>query len=563
MISELYLENFLFMRKSDLVFSKGLNVITGETGAGKSVLLEAVKLLLGKKARAGMVLPGYSTAKIQAQFKITGQSGLIAILEENGFLNEDDPDTLLISRTFKEEGSGKVLVNGILTTAAFLKQLGPNLMEIHGQNEHQTFLNPDTQRKFLDRTGGEKHNQLLDMVAAQYKEVRAIQKRYEEMEQSHQNSAQRIQELQEISQNLASLSLVDEEEEESLKSELKRLSHSEQIINSLQGAVSALTGDGEIPGASSMVFKSVDFLRKISNFDPRLERPFERLNELYYELNDLESEVTALSEEFDLNPDKIYEVQSRLTDISRACRKYNTDFKGLFQLNKDVNAELEELYEPDSSKEKIAKALKEAKSKFDDSLKKLSQSRAKLAAELESKVSAEMADLGFNASKFQIILDSISPNQFGAENIEFFVSLNPGSPGGPLRKIASGGELSRVALALKKVLARCDDLPTLLFDEIDTGIGGKTAEAVASSLRSLGKEKQVLLVTHLHQIAKEGDTHFTVTKNVDNLKTSVSIQKVADLYRVEEIARMLGQTDDKGLAFARNLLKKSMEAGNE
>ena len=181
----------------------------------------------------------------------------------------------------------------------------------------------------------------------------------------------------------------------------------------------------------------------------------------------------------------------------------------------------------------------------------------KLAKDLEKKVSREMQDLGFNAANFLIDLTPVTPGPNGAEQIEFIVSLNPGAPGGPLRKIASGGELSRVALAIKKVLAQSDDLPTLLFDEIDAGIGGKTAEAVAGSLRALAAQKQVLLVTHLHQIAKEGNLHFTVNKLVEKDATQVMIQQVEDEARIEEIARMLGQTDADGLAFARNLLQKS------
>ena len=559
MIQDLYLENFLFIRKTELEFSNGLNVITGETGAGKSVLLEAVKLLLGKKARSGVVLPGYSTAKIQASFSVRELPDLKKLLEQAGFANEDNEDFLTISRTFKKDGPGKVLVNGILTTAGFLKQIGPSLMEIHGQNDHQTLLRPEIQKKLLDRTGGEDHSVNLKELENIYFKRRDAQKRYTELEQKAKSSETRIQELQEKVQELSSLGLVDELEEENLKDELKRLSHAEQIMTSLQSARDAIIGNEDSNGASSLLHQASDLLKKITKFDSRIDHTAEKIEAIYFELEAIETDLYNLAEETELDPDKLYQIQARLSDFSRACRKYGTDFKGLFAELKEANSELDTLFSPDSSKEKLMKILNEINSKFMALAKKVTKNRNQLAKELEKKVSLEMSSLGFPAANFEIQLLPCEPTASGSEEIDFFVSLNPGVPGGPLKKIASGGELSRVALALKKVLAKSDELPTLLFDEIDTGIGGQTAEAVAASLNSLGKEKQVLLVTHLHQIAKEGNCHFTVTKNIKDDTTQVSIQKVSGQCRVNEIARMLGHTDAQGLDFAKNLLAKSSE----
>lgn len=557
MIQEIHLENFLFMQQANLSFCRGLNVITGETGAGKSVLLEAVRLLLGKKARSGIVLPGRTTAKVQAQFSIASQSELKKLLEESGFVDEDDPNTLIISRTFKEDGAGKILVNGMLTTAGFIKQIGPYLMEIHGQNEHQTLLLPDTQRRYLDRTGDAAHLSNLSNLKQIFKQRQELQQKFLELEQRQQHSTQRIQELQEILQELETMNLRDSEEEEQLKNDLKKLNHAETILNMLKGAINSLSGEDDIHGATSLSYKTAECLRRISEYGPRFEEAEKRATSIFHELQDLESELNDLAESTELDPDRLYDVQARLSEISRCCRKHNCDFKGLFELQKSVKEELAELYEPDSSRERMRKALDEINEKFRQTLEKISLQRKKLAKDLEKKVSREMQDLGFNAANFIIDLAPVTPGPNGAEQIEFIVSLNPGAPGGPLRKIASGGELSRVALAIKKVLAQSDDLPTLLFDEIDAGIGGKTAEAVAGSLRALAAQKQVLLVTHLHQIAKEGSLHFTVNKLVEKDATQVMIQQVEDEARIEEIARMLGQTDADGLAFARNLLQKS------
>ena len=557
MITEILLENFLFMQNASLKFSRGLNVITGETGAGKSILLEAVKLLLGKKARSGLVLPGQTTARIQAEFNISGLPELARLLEESGFHNEEDPHTLSITRTFKEEGNGRVLVNGILTTAAFLKQIGPYLTEIHGQNEHQTLLEPEIQRGLLDRTGSAAFKQSLTTLQSVYVQRQKLQQKLQELETRQQHSAARINELQAILQDLTTMNLSNPNEEEELKEELKRLSHAEQIISSLQTAGTLLSGSEESAGATSQIFKASDNLKRISQYDKTIDELYHRLNGAYYELKALETDLETLADNTALDPEKLYQIQSRLSEMSRVCRKHATDFPGLFTLRERVNEELSELFAPDSTRERLKKELEAVESHFNQLIKTISTERASMAKKLDKLVSAEMADLGFNSSRFTAELTACNPGSHGAENVEFCVSLNPGAPGGALRKIASGGELSRVALAIKKVLARSDALPTLVFDEIDAGIGGKTAEAVAASLHALGNEKQVLLVTHLHQIAKEGSCHFTVSKHVENGHTSVDISEVTGESRIEEIARMLGRTDNEGLSFARNLLKQS------
>ena len=554
MITDIQLENFLFMQKADLSFSKGLNVITGETGAGKSVLLEAVKLLLGKKSRSGIVLKGKNTAKIQAEFNIKGQTALQKYLEENGFNNEEEPDILSITRTFKEESNGRILVNGLIATVALLKGIGPYLMEIHGQNEHQTLLDPDTQRQLLDKTGGSTFYTKLDKLKDLYKTRKSLKEKLEELENKSLHTAERLEELEAIKKDLDELALSDPNEEDELKEELKKLSNSEQIITALQTSLSCLMGSDEASGATMLAYKASEQLRKVADYDNNIDDYYKRITDLYYELKSLESDIEATAESSDLDPERLFEVQSRLSEIQRICRKYSVDFAGLFELSDKCDKELSELTEPDQSRNKILKELEQINIEFEKIVNEVSKDRQNLAKKLNESVSKEMEHLGFNSAIFEAKLLPIEPSSHGGEDIEFYVSLNPGAPSGPLRKIASGGELSRVALAIKKVLANSDQLPTLVFDEIDTGIGGKTAEAVADSLRSLGEQKQVLLVTHLHQIAKEGTHHFTVTKSVVDNQTEVHINRVEGENRVEEIARMLGKTDEDGLAFARSLL---------
>lgn len=555
MIKEIYLENFLFIKEARLSFQKGLNVITGETGAGKSVLLEAVKLLLGKKARSGLVMSGCKTARVQAEFDIAQLPDLIDFLDESGFVNEDEPDNLVISRSFKEAGSGKVIVNSILATSTFLKKLGKNLMEIHGQNEHQTLLNSDVQRQLVDRAGDQNHHSKLIKLFDAYTLKKQLEKKYNELEQKFKTSSETIAQLQQTLKELSSLNLQNQSEEDELKNELKKLSHSEQIINGLENARTVLEGTEEVRGAVSLLKKASDFLGQTGEYEDAAKPMIDRAKDLFYEAQALESDVAQLAETIDLDPERLYEVQARLAEISRACRKHDCTFEGLFELKESVNKQLSELFEPDNTLKNAQIKLEQACEYYQQVASEVSEKRKVISQKLSDKVSESMQELGFNKASFEPVLINAEPGPEGKEKIEFFVSLNPGAPGGPLKKIASGGELSRVALAIKKELAKSDRLPTLLFDEIDAGIGGQTAQAVAESLAKLAEQKQILLVTHLHQIAKEADTHFVVNKNVKNDNTQINIGIVEKEERVKEIARMLGKKDSQGMSFARNLLK--------
>ncbi len=555
MISELQLEHFLFMPDAHIEFTPGLNVITGETGAGKSILLEAVKLILGKKARSGLVLPGRPAARLQARFDLSGQPALKTRLADAGLLNDDDPDTLLISRTFKTEGSDKLLINGIMTTSAALRDLGGLLMEIHGQNEHQTLLVPEVQRHLLDRMGGETHQKLLYALSSAHAEHERIHREFENLEQRLESGAARLDQVSAVLQDLEALRLTGPDEEELLREECHKLAHAEQLSESIAEVIHILEGDDEKDGAIRHLHLAREAALQAGGIDPRLKVFAERLEALYYEASDIASGFRHEAD-VEYDPKRLSFVQARLSAFQQACRRHRTDFAGLFCLIESMKREVAELTAPDSSRNRLKQALNEAAARLAEAADDVTKARRAIAARLEKQVSTVVEQLGFNAARFTIEMRPVQIGPAGQETIEFLVSLNPGAPGGPLRKIASGGELSRVALALKQILAEGDELPTLLFDEIDAGIGGTTAEAVAESLERLSRKKQVVLVTHLHQIAKEADRHFTVTKQVIGGETIVRIGEVRKTEREAEIARMLGRTGAEGLAFAKALLRR-------
>lgn len=555
MISELQLEHFLFMPDAHIEFTPGLNVITGETGAGKSILLEAVKLILGKKARSGLVLPGRSSARLQARFDLSGLPAVKCRLSDSGLQNDDDPDTLLISRTFKAEGSDKVLINGIMTTSSALRDLGGSLMEIHGQNEHQTLLMPDVQRHLLDRMGGESHQKLLESLSSAYSAREKLRIEVENLEQRLASGAARLDQLATTLQDLEVLHLTTPDEELQLKNECHTLSHAEQLSESIEEVLHALDGSDDEGGAIRLLHRAREAAQQAGEIDQRVKGFSERLEALYYEASDIS---TGFRHEADVeyDPRRLSLIQSRLSSFQQACRRHKTDFAGLFTIIEAMKAEIAELTAPDSSRTRLKKAFDEADLRLSKTAADVTEARRAIAGRLEKQVSSVMEQLGFNSARFTI---DIKPSHIGAsgqETIEFLVALNPGAPAGPLRRIASGGELSRVALALKQVLAEGDELPTLLFDEIDAGIGGTTAEAVAESLERLSRKKQVVLVTHLHQIAKEAERHFTVSKRVEAGETVVRIGEVRKTEREAEIARMLGRTGAEGLAFAKALLRR-------
>lgn len=557
MIRDLSLENFLFISKAQIDFSSGLNVITGETGAGKSVLLEALKLLLGKKGKTGLVKAGQTTARLQATFSLEQSPAIRSSLEENGLLNEDDPQTLIISRTFRPEGTEKVFVNGILATTGQLRDLGRQLLEIHGQNEHQTLLESRVQRRLLDRTGGEKHLRSLQELETLYRLLRDRQSALQDLEERLANGQARQEELERHLSDLKALALGDPDEESRLKEEAHRMSHIEQIAESLSLARAAMTGVEDQDGATRLLFRCRESVRRAEANDTGLRSLADRLETLYQESLDIEHDLEHRCDTLTFDPQRNAWIQARLAEISRLCRRHGCDGNGLFTLRMDLEGQLAELTAPDTTREKLKLELEKTRAEFEKRVQEISTARRKFAANLEKLVSNEMSDLGFPAARFRITLNATEPGPEGAETVDFVVALNPGGAPGSLRKIASGGELSRVALALKKVLARSDELPSLVFDEIDTGVGGTTAEAVGRSLKALGEEKQVLLVTHLHQIAKEGDRHFVVSKAVADDMTSISIAEVKGRAREGEIARMLGATGKEGLSFARSILRES------
>lgn len=556
MICDLELENFLFIPEAHLEFHDGMNVITGETGAGKSVLLEGIKLLLGKKARPGLILQGEKLARIQARFDLSKNAGAREFLSIEGLLNEDSENELIISRTFKAEGGEKMFVNGVMTTISRLRALGVFLMEIHGQNEHQTLLDPKVQRHLVDRTGNEFFQKKLVDLGKVYQQKKALNSALECLREKLIECDARVEELQEIKTSLETLNLSSPEEEENIREELNRLSHFEQIIEAYSVCHGVFSGENENEGISQLLYKGRESLRRIFEFDAESKAFFSRIDSLYQEAIDIQKEMSAKTSDRDFDPDRLGYLQSRLSEISRLCRRYKTDFSGLFLMRGTVERELVELSSPETTIRKHEEELKKVNGVFENLVGEIGEDRKKLSQKLEKSVTSEMQHLGFTSPRFSVAISSCEFGPDGGETLEFKVSLNPGTPGGALRKIASGGELSRVALAIKTVLAKGDELPSLVFDEIDSGIGGETAGAVARSLVKLGKEKQVILVTHLHQIAKEGSRHFIVEKKVKDAKTRIEIQEVQGKTREKEIARMLGQTKEEGLQFARAILRQ-------
>lgn len=556
MLKELILQDFLFVEYVELDFDKGLNVITGETGAGKSLLLEGIKLILGKKAKSGLVKNRKNITKIHAIFDVSRQNNVIEILKNYDLLDSDSPNILSITRTLKQEGSDKIFVNGILTNLSVIKELGKHLIEIHGQNEHQTLLLPDIQLELLDRYGGINHQQNTFEAKKIYLELKKLKNELESIEKQKKYNISRLAELEESIQTIENLNLSDKHELSNLQQEAKLLANLEKIAKNLISIRNLIDGVDDTIGVFQAVKKVKDQVSEIAQYYENAQGLVNKINTIYLELADFSHEISKLADKIEFDPERLNYLNERIANIDRVCRRFNTNFEGLFETLENLKNEYSYLTAPDFKIDALQDKINKLEVEFNVIINKISTERKKLAEQLKNDIMKSLDGLGFGRVEFEIRLNKIEPSAIGAESVEFLVSLNPGVEPEPLKKVASGGELSRLALAIKQVLAQADELPTLLFDEIDTGIGGKTAETVANKLHDLSKHKQIILVTHLHQIAKEADAHFVVEKKYKSNDTIVEIKKISGQQREVEIARMIGNTDQKTQEFAKKLLEE-------
>lgn len=556
MLCELRIRNFALIDQLSVRLGPGLNVLTGETGAGKSIVVGALSLLLGERASADVVRAGAERASIEGVFDVAGHDALRRRLDELGIEVEDD--LLILKREVAVEGRNRAWINGSPATAALLGELGRLLVDLHGQHEHQTLLRRDEQRAILDAYGG--HAELAAAVEAAWRAHREVRAQIETLETRRREVAQRADFLRYQAEEIEAAQLRPGEEEE-LEETARRLAHAEELTALAGGLAEAIGGeDDALVTRLGALRRSLDQLLRI---DPA-QAPLEELYDTaYYALEELGTRLADYAAAVEHDPERLERVRQRQDLIFRLCSKYGATIADVLAVGEAARAELELLEGAEWDLAQLQRREAATRDELRRRAEELSARRAAAARTLAAEVEAVLPELGMPAGRFEVALLPLpEPGAAGAEEIEFRVALNKGFDPRPLASVASGGELSRVMLALKTLLARLDAVPTLVFDEVDAGIGGRVALQVGEKMRGVAASHQVFAITHLPQIAARAHTHLFVQKREEAGRTLTEVRPLEAEARVREIARMLGGDPESrvSLAHARELLERGGSA---
>ncbi|MEX0856383.1 MAG: DNA repair protein RecN [Gemmatimonadota bacterium] len=535
MLLELRIRNLAVVRDLSVELRPGLNVLTGETGAGKSIIVGALGLLLGERASIEAIREGSDRATVEGVFDVAGNQEVPTWLRERGFEVEDG-HLVLLKREVRSEGRSRGWINGSAATAGTLGELGRHLVDFHGQHEHQTLLLAEEQREILDAFGG-----VLDLAATVAGRHTVVSERRRQATERRDRTAALAARGDFLRFQLREIDEVDPEEaeDERIAEELGRLQHAEELMRGAAGVHQLLyTEEG---AASDRLAEAREVLGKLASFDSKVAPLRDLSDELYHRVSDLGRAVEKYANRVDVSPERTEELRARVDQIFRLKRKYGPDLSDVLQNRARLASEIEELESSEIDESELKVRLQRAESELRESAAALSAARRDAGDRLATEVEAVLPDLGMPGARFAVELDPVDPPESGgAEHVRFIASLNPGFELRSLSRIASGGELSRVMLALKSILAAQDRIPTLVFDEIDAGVGGAVAVAVGAKLREVAERHQVFAITHLPQIAARGAHHLRVEKRDDLGETLTSAVPLTGSDRVREIARMLG-----------------------
>ncbi len=542
MLTHLSVDNYAIAEHIEAEFERGMTALTGETGAGKSILLDALGLALGARADASAVRAGAERAEIHAAFDVSAIREAKAWLEARELLAGDE---CLLRRTITSEGRSRGYINGQPATLQDLKAIGELLIDIYSQHAHQSLLQRTHQRRLLDAYAGTET--LADTVKKLAQQYQLTAEQLDRLSNQRDEQTARAQLLSYQVEELDKLDLgVDELQ--ALEDERRTLANGEQILRNSQHAL-ALCREGEINVVNilNQVLKS---LGELDAKQPSLVQAEDMLNSALIQVEEASHELQHYVDGFELDPERLADVETRLDAIYDIARKHRVQPNQLCELHAELRAELDSIAGGSERIEELQTALKLLRADYDKQAQELSKRRTQTAQKLQKQVEKQLQALAMGGCKFSVALasretpvphgDPPAPHVHGNEDIEFLISTNPGTPPQALNRIASGGELSRISLAIQVITAQTSAIPTLVFDEVDVGIGGATAEVVGNLLRELGSRGQVLCVTHQPQVASKGHQHFTVEKIAEKKTVRTQLRKLGDGEKIEEIARMLG-----------------------
>jgi len=552
MLCQLSINNFAIVRFLELDFRPGMTSITGETGAGKSIAIDALGLCLGNRADASSIRPGANKTEVSARFSLTDIPLAKRWLEDNDL---DLDDECILRRTISHDGRSRAYINGNPVPLVQLKLLGQLLVGIHGQHAHHAMLKSEHQLSLLDSYAN--HRLLLESVSASYQRCKHIEAELQQLITSQQERIARKQLVQYQVEELDEFGLKINEFEE-IEQEHKRLANSTELVDNCQASLLLLTDD-EDSNIASWLNKAVSLADNLQSVDPALSNVCTMLNDALIQVQESSSELQHYLSNLELDPAHFSYLEERLSKAMQLARKHHVSPNQLAEHHQALIAELASLDGDESKLEDIQQQLEASKIAYLANAQKLSQSRSRYAKELDKQVTQSIHELNMPKGKFTIEVnfnpDLLSPN--GSDHIEFLVTTNPGQPLQPLAKVASGGELSRIGLGIQVITAKKVATPTLIFDEVDVGISGPTAAVVGRMLRSLGESTQVLCVTHLPQVAGNGHQHLFVNKFNKAGSTETTMTALDREQRIQELARLLGgdTITNNTLANARELLQ--------
>lgn len=550
MLKELKIENLAIIEKVDLEFKNGLIVLTGETGAGKSIILSGINLLIGEKASADMVRDGEDYLLAQGVFAVNEEQE--AELRELGIEAEDNE--VIVRRHIDKNGKGKAYVNNIRVPMSSLKEIMGTLVDIVGQHSHQMLLNKNNHLRLLDRFLGDSGIGIKKQLEVIYNEYSSLERRIQDVEKNRRETLEKKEFYEFQLQEIDKVNLKDGEDEK-LEEEYKKLFHAGKIKEKLSLTENILK-DGE-KNALNIIYNSRKNLETISKYGKEFQENLERLERVYYDLQDCVDSIRDLNDDIEADDMRLEKVISRLDAINRLKSKYGDDIAIILQHREKVDEKLQLLDENSFQVKKLEKDRDEAKSKYYTLAQKLSDIRKSKAKIIEENLQDELKGLNMSDANFKIEFEeSPSMTLNGIDQVEFMISTNVGQGLKPLWKVASGGEVSRIMLAIKVIFSKVDNIPILIFDEIDTGVGGETVRKIASKLQEIGEATQVMSITHSPAIAAKATQQFYIEKNLVDNKTITQVKELNRDERVKEIARMLAgkNVSEAVIEHARELL---------
>lgn len=557
MLDQLLIRNIALFEEAGIQFGTGLHVLTGETGAGKSLVVDAVNFLCGAKAERDIIRVGSEKAYVEGIFHVDGLSSVLDTLNEMDIDLEDGQ--LILSREMNVKGRSVFRVNGMAVAAAVYQQLTSKLIDIHGQHEHQSLLHEQAHLRFLDMLGDDAHEELKIKVKEAYLTYAASKKALSAAEKNLRERAERVDLLELRRKELSAAKLVPGEEEE-LQQEKTMLRNADKMVHSLKGIVQALSESQGEETAASLIRQAGQLMERIKDYHPDFTEMQARLDSLYYEVEELGHELNTRLRDLNLDENRLEAVETRLDALRKLQRKYGPTSEAMLLLLSEVENELKSYETLDEDMETLRKQLFNSEKEYKTLAIKLSDSRNRLALLYAKRIEGVLHELNMSGTRFliQVDKDENQMNQDGMDKVSMLISANVGEDLKPISKIASGGELSRIMLAMKTMSAQKNEIPTMVFDEIDTGVSGKTAQVIAQKLWDIARFRQVICVTHLHQLAAMANSQFLVIKEEKDGRTNTSVVPLSQETRVEEIAKMLGDLDtqgDSGKNHAKVLLK--------